>query len=739
MSVGTLWTHAEEYTPEGNQTEKWYPLTEGNILSEGKSVWFSRAPNYLRFSPDGHEQKLTDGQLSRRDSGDIWFSEETVGWHSGADLGIDILIDLGEIRPVDRVVARLLGGGKQHSLVFPREVQVLLSNDKKVFREASKVIKVVSGEKELAVSHPEQYVYYPEEGTSFVEPLVLPVRSEARYVVLSITGATSWLFTDQVAVMEAESGAGLRELADLPEVFFAPEGVTLLPREKSLAITPNLPTPNYFAVRDVRANPAPGPLQFLINLPEGVRLVRDETEWQELPKAEDGRQHYMWTIEPNRYRLAGPLYFGGDDLESLPEDNRYLELAWIEEGQIENQLRVPLEILEIPEMTEEVSRLNASLAWMGHGILHKMTMETYGALGFSMVPVFAYMWEDEPMQEYIREARAHGFKILLVDSPFHRLRQRRADQAEIYNQIRGEKGRYLSPVYTGKYYVEEIERVGDLIKRSQPDYVFYDIEVWSHGVSEAKRCDHAQQLFRESGKESWEAFMLEQGTRIMRDLYTQAEGKGPNGTSPVIGLYNVKASPRIYHDIYDFFQIYPDYVGFSQPSLYVQGNALMVRDSIRGSYQEMGNRDILPWLTAGTYGRFPAHRLEQMILEAYLNGAGGMTYYAARDFDSRSFYYHARALAQLSHYVELLEEGSRVEVNGTNSDLSYSAFGNEKEALVLVGNYRGVNEVETRLDFDRPVLEMHRVEVTGKKEKEKEGAMLSIPADGHLLIHVIFQ
>ena len=71
------------------------------------------------------------------------------------------------------------------------------------------------------------------------------------------------------------------------------------------------------------------------------------------------------------------------------------------------------------------------------------------------------------------------------------------------------------------------------------------------------------------------------------------------------------------------------------------------RGELRADHEALQNREIIPWLTAGTYGEFASPLMEPMVLETILNGARGLTYYEFRDFDPLDFYYHARALATL--------------------------------------------------------------------------------------------
>lgn len=92
----------------------------------------------------------------------------------------------------------------------------------------------------------------------------------------------------------------------------------------------------------------------------------------------------------------------------------------------------------------------------------------------------------------------------------------------------------------------------------------------------------------------------------------------------------------------------------------MQGRAQLVADRIRFDYDAMQSRQIIPWLSAGTYGEYDPPMTEPMVLESILNGARGVTYYKFDDFDPMDFYYHSKALASLAPFETLLQAGKPV-------------------------------------------------------------------------------
>ncbi len=79
-----------------------------------------------------------------------------------------------------------------------------------------------------------------------------------------------------------------------------------------------------------------------------------------------------------------------------------------------------------------------------------------------------------------------------------------------------------------------------------------------------------------------------------------------------------------------------------------------------------------------------------MLYVAFLDGVAGITYFPIFDFDSPlDFYYHAKAVATLSPYEDLLASGSIASVNCDNKALLTCAWFNPQQgaALVLLYNH----------------------------------------------------
>jgi hypothetical protein len=97
---------------------------------------------------------------------------------------------------------------------------------------------------------------------------------------------------------------------------------------------------------------------------------------------------------------------------------------------------------------------------------------------------------------------------------------------------------------------------------------------------------------------------------------------------------------------------------------------------------------VIPWITTGCGGKFDAQLIEPMILEILMNGATGFTYFAFSNFNSPlEFYYHAKALAAIAPYQNILKDGKPFELKTDNKLITISGYKLGNEMLVLTGNY----------------------------------------------------
>jgi hypothetical protein len=762
MSTPILTTaaHAQkdwQYTVGENATqsrEQWAQLTSGEELARGKKVFFSPPPNYRLTTDENDPYDLTDGTLSTRADDRVWFQKDAVGWYLGAGTisGSLMVIDLGSQQPIGQIAIRVLGGREQGSLELPAKAEFLASADGKQYYSLQRMVKLNPAEREQADG--KTGFYFPEEGKAYMVPLVSREAVRARYVALRVTPQSS-LFTDQISVLKAPAGTPLKSLESYPKAQVYTDGFVITPRHNPLVVTTNIATPNWLTVLDNSGlDPSKDKLGFRLELPPGLRVLpTSKPEFKEVAATTTGAHAYEFGYDGKLSEGSlGPLWI--EKTGDVPA-GATVKFAGIVQGNDSHSIEAPLQLVEVPEVAP-IKGLDVSLAWLGDTQQREWPnfLRDFKKMGFGYVSTFPrYFAKDkdgnwnayaQKSLDFLQQARAAGYKVLYDESPFHVMWNKiqadekagKLDPAEaeqIYTQIDGKRGKYINILYRGKYFQDEIKRVAELTALVQPDHVYHDIEFWDGPAAESKRDPRVIAAWKASGKE-WDDFATDIGTEVLGTLVKAQRAALPQ-KQMVIGTYNSDPKNKIYNSILQFDKIYPGIVDIAQPSLYVQGRAQNVADRIRFDYDAMQSRNIVPWLSAGTYGEFDPKLMEPMVLESILNGARGVTYYWFGDFDPMDFYYHSKALKTLAPYEKLLQTGKPISYKGDNAALHTTAFASQNEALILVGNYGGSPNTKIRLPL--PFASAKTATLAGKNLPVKNGAVeIEVPPGEFRLIAI---
>ncbi|MCF6177463.1 MAG: hypothetical protein L3J71_17040 [Victivallaceae bacterium] len=681
----------------GRYLKLWKKETKGKNLALGKPLIYSIKPTYRLTVKGGTDlTDLTDGKLSSYKRELIWFDRNAVGWYQNSAVnGVTILLDLGKVEPINKVVMRCLAGKAQSNLVCPKKFELFVSKDGKKFYRTASMQKLMPGEK--SQSDLKRFFYIDELGEAYVYPFVLQAGADARYIGIKIYGDADAVFSDELAVIKAETpqiaSVDYNQAYRKSSTALHTDGFIIRPRLDELVIAENMMVPNSLLVEDMTGKKKSRPnIKLIIETPPQVTLVKPESVKTEVTV--NGKKCIRWTMPMkwghSKRPLSDPLFFTASG--KIPADATatfYVDYPGVKVI----KTTVPVRAIEFPVVTLRLKRLHISLAWMGIRPSEYWPgfLDIWKQLGFNAVSCFPRYWKGtkQEKQAFLAKARADGYKVVMNESPFHMMQKpfRKKPGAEIYSQMPNGKSKNVCPSYRGQYYIKELERVAKNVKNSRPDYVFWDIEIWYKGAREAAKCSRCKAGQQQSGK-PMEEYLRLQGRQSFADLYAAVEQGSAGGKMPIVASYNHHAVKPVHHLVTDFNLIYPEYVKLAQPSLYVAGRALDVHNSIRKNYQLMKSRNIVPWLSTGTYGELEPYKIEQMVLEALLNGASGITYYWYGDFDtSLDFYYHAKALAAIAPYEDLIMDGLVLEPTGSNGAMTYSGIRKGNEMLLLIGNY----------------------------------------------------
>lgn len=696
---------------------EWKQFSAGNNLIYGLPAWFSVEPNWGGASAN-NPHRLSDGKLSSSvHSGDYEAGDASRwGW---SEKEVVILYDLQTPRSVQRVLVRFLGGlTLSPRVAFPREIEVLGSHDRKTFYRLGRLQKLLAAEKDTANWTSSYYLPENDEGYPYAFVMETPV-DQVRYIGLKIRRDGHMLISDEIAVIESSEQPGVA-LEEYPQVELVLDTAAAFFRDDHLWITENIVTPNWFHIDDARTD-IQSKIELRLDLPDTVEVLGWEGYIPEKEVLENGLVRYSLPVNTIRRGTVrstqGPLYLRfHENHQETPEAQA--KLLTLIDGEITREQVTTIRSLTIPDASDwqDWSKFSISLGWMWD----EWTMtwpdffKAYSTLGFNQVPTFPRYLDNNPERnvgvrftredklEFFNRVREHGLGIVYNESPFHVLQARKSkSHPEILNVVDGKPGRYLSPIYRGSEYQGEMERIADLFEAMRPDHIFWDIELWHTSLAEANRDPAFHKAIEESGL-SREEFVKRLGVETLRDLKEAVQRKSEqhNIPMPTIGLYTNQPARPVYMEIYAWNQIYPEYIDLAMPSLYVQGNILRVHQVIRENASLLGNRDLIPWLTAGTYGKYDPARLEFMIYETLINGAGGFTYYIYDDFDPRHFYSQAKALSTLSPYRHILLEGTHVhDFTGNHDALCYSMVATTAEGLILIGNYESNQPVAAQIQL----------------------------------------
>jgi hypothetical protein len=738
--------------------EKWRALTAGENLALGKKVAFFPSPNDALTTDENDPFDLTDGKLSERADDRVWFNKDAVGWYGGVGTagGVLLVVDLGAPQPVGQIAIRVLGGHEQGSLDLPTAIEFLASDDGETYHTLQKTVQLNEGEKGQA-----DFVtgfYYPQKGVAYMAPLYSRTAVRARYIALRVTLQNS-LFTDQIAITKAANGAAVKSVSDFPKAQVFTDGLAVSPRHSPVVVTTNVATPNFLMVLDnsnLDLKNKQNSAGFRLELPKGLRVLpQSELKFKEVAGAANTNAYEFVYDGTNRYGAIGPLWIEADAGLKLPAAAT-VRLTGILQGKDSHRLEFPVQLVQVPEVPANAA-LDVSLAW-NHDAQQQVWpnfLRDFRKMGFGFVSTFPYyytkdasgQWSEQVRKNlaFLQQARRDGYKIVSNESPFHAIwkiveadraagKIDAAQAAELFNQVDGKPGQWMFPLYRGKYFQAEMERVAEGAAMVQPDHVYFDIEWWHPVIEESRKDPRMIAAWKASGKE-WDDFATDIGTEIMRIMVTKMRAAVPQ-RKMVVGLYDSDPTHKIYDSIFQWDKIYPGLIDIAMPSLYVQGRAPLVAARTRFDYNAMKNRQMIPWLSGGTYGEFDPKWMEPMVLESILNGSRGLTYYWFGDFDPMDFYYHAKALKTLAPFEKLLQNGQPISAQGDNPDLHYSAFGSASGVLLMAANYN--SSARTKVHLPLVVKNAKKAVIVGGAPLKisKNGVALDVPPGEFRLVYI---
>jgi len=685
-------------------------------LAAGKPVVFAPLPNYrLTAKGDTDTKDLTDGRFSTRPDHHMWFEPQCVGYSYGGQC--NLAVDLGVRRAIDAVEMRWQGGSPQAGVSFPVWVRVLVSDDGKRYFPVAEYSRFKPGDNV-------RFGVPRDDGTAWIFPLRFSgLHAAGRYVGVSFYGAALSV-TDELTIIGG--GDGLKTFHPAPESadLFTVTGAQPYFHKPELWVTREFTTPNPIGLI-VGVSPPAAKAAFVLDLPPGIRLRGGSVAGVDLASltptpVAGGFSRFVVPVGtlrqgalPRATKTWGRLFLQSDLPDGQHTALRY-GLRW-ENGPL-RLVRQPLRSVTCPR-TPTPKRLTTTLGWWPLDGTRNWPDGLTAArrLGLNTIPAFAHWthFDDPAVARFLEQARAQGFKLLNVDSPWHRMLAKHKGDKELFCQFAdGTTGNRLCPSYRGPAYREELARVAKETAALRADMLTADVELWSWaGPKDCRKCTRCQADFKQSGLATWEQWKLQKGYEMWRDLAdtVRTAMKGVGKPDLELGAYDFRPGMN-YQQFWPFDRLYPKLLQDSEVSTYTPlypYHLALIGNEVRQDRQRLGRSDVLPWITPGDAGVFPGEAFYHALLECYANGARGVYYWSSRVWDAEDMVAQARAIRVVAQVEQVIVDGDLIRGVKSTPSIRLSGMRRGSEWFLLPADYFG--EVDTPVRLTIPVKVPSRI------------------------------
>ncbi len=656
-------------------------------LAAGKPVRFLPAPNYSLTAKGGSDAAdLTDGALCPRPDQALWFDSRSVGFsYPGLQ---QIALDLGAEQPIGEVAIRLQGGSPQPGISFPVWVDLLASLDGEQYYRLASFSRWNGGDRA-------KFGVPAEAGKAWVHRLAFrDLRVRARYVGLSFYG-TGHNVSDELWVLRGPDDAPALRPDPEAAAPFCVEGAQVYFHKPVMHFSTNIATPN--PVGFFSSLPKDTAASVRLDLPAGLRLAAGALGGVEVaslkPEALPDGTRYVFPVKAAGSNKAwGRLYLAGDWRDGREGDVRY-QVSW--EGGQSPEGRQRLRAVRIPEAPRP-KRLLTGMGWWGLTDTRTWPdgLAAIRTLGFSTVPLFARWVKEDADWQFLEKARAQGFKVVSVDSPFHEMLSRHANSPDLMCQLPAGPGKSLCPSYRGPAYQEEIERLARAAARAKPDLFTADIELWSWtGPTDAQKCTRCQADFAQSGLKEWKEWQVARGVAIWKEMVeaVRKASREAGGPLPECGGYDFRPG-QPYQFFWSVDRLAPEWMHGSEVSTYTPlepYHLALIGDGVRTDRRALKGGSVIPWLTPGDAGVFPGRAFRDSLLECLANGARGLLFWSSRVWDTETLAAYADAIRIAAPAEDVIVEGDVLEGAGADAGVRLSGMRKGDAVFLLVADYAG--------------------------------------------------
>ena len=679
----------------------------GDNSAFGREVSFAPKPGYsLTQREDTDHLDLTDGRLTEREDQSMWFESHAVGWSYQPVANLSV--DLGSVQPIAEVAMRFLGGSPQPGIAFPGWVEVLVSDDGETYHRVATYSKWVPGDKE-------KYGIPPHEGQAWVHLIRFTgLATRGRYVGISF-GGTGLTCSDELYVYRGDHDPADVTFSDENIVDFAVNRPQLAFFKPQLMVSNDIATPLPLGLLDESGVERDIDLEIIV--PAGVEILAGGVggnnfadDWT-TTTLDGGRTRYSTSVT---IRGASVVPWGRLWLRGALEHDALTELqytmSWGEGQKTSTRTMQAITMRPAPRLERMMLAmgwysLEGAKSWPDSLNVHRVIgLNTLSASGWPIEP------DDTELLAFLDEAKQQGFKLVRIDSTWHRMMDRHRNDPEVKCQFAdGTHGSLMCPSYRGHGYHEELQRIADQCALLKPDLLSTDVELWNwQGPVDSEKCTRCIADKEALGIADWQQWRYAKGYEMWKDLHdaVQAAVQAAGGSPVEVGSYDFRPG-SYYQQFWPFDRLYADgLIHNSQVSTYTPlepYHIALVGDEVRKDRALLPKSDQLPWLTPGDAGAFSAEALRCALLECFLNGARGIHFWSSRYWDTEYFWafnmaVHAVAAAEDIIVDGELFDGARVEGRGRVSGM---ISGNE--IALLVADYEAEGPVTVRLSLNLPV------------------------------------
>ena len=689
-------------------------------LALGKKVLFSPAPSYSATAKGGtDEMDLTDGKISPDTDQRIWDNDGAVGWSYAGRF--NLAVDLGQQSDINEISIRLQNGGTVGTgIMFPGWVEAFVSNDGQHYTKVAEFSRWNKNEFEKF-----GITQVKARGNAVVDTLRFKnLNTQGRFVGLRVYGSTITM-SDELTVLGSAAASASKQISGTPSDFSVTQPQVYFNKPYlEVATNIDLPVPIGLAT----SSAAGSDVTLKLDLPPGFKMTAGKIGGIDVagitPKVLlDGWNQYTFNVKSAKAdKQFGQVYMQASGWKD--GQNGELRYQFNNANWQSPQMTIPVRAVNVPA-APRLKTIMASLGWWYSASGDwPDELQSFKTLGINTFNVFGKMGmptdPKAPQWARLEKARQEGFFISNIDSPLYWMKANHKDEKEIYNQLAdGSTGKQLCICYRGKYYQEEIQRFATALGRIKPDFTSEDIELWSGGPTEDRKCVRCQADFKASGLPTWEAWEAAKGKEMMSDITLAARKaiKDNGGGDFQNGMYDLRPG-ETYQNIFNFNSLYPQLIQVSQPSTYtsLQPDDLeFIGDEARKDRQQLPLNDVMPWISPGDAGTFSGDDFQWALLECYANGSRGIWFWSSRMWDSEDLIAYNKVIRAIAPVEDVIVGGNLVGADASIKGAGrVSGMKSGAKMVLLAADYFGKSDGTLKLQLDVPAKSALRDLMTGE-------------------------